>query len=196
MATLFWPSLPVPASVSAPAYVDPRLTFQTDSGYAVRRPRTSRPRRRYALSYLGRRTDELRALTDVVLMARLGAFPIGFVHPTASDTVTMHDLTPIWLTYTSAHGLFTGFWIWLVSATPPTALDGQGFRVTRQNATQVTLDGTVSQGANRPALIRPYLPYATLVLPDETWPEPMKLLGPEQGTAGRFNLNVVLQEEF
>lgn len=193
-ASIFWPLTPLPKSVSAPAYIDPRLTFRSDSGHLIQRPRHSRPRRRYTLSYLGLRTDELRTLTDWLLQARLGALAFGFVHPTAADTVTMHDTTPVWLTFSTPHSLYTGFWIWLHSATPPTAMDGNGYRVTRQNATQVTLDGTVAQGPNRPAVILAYLPYATCVLAEDTWAEPVKLIGPEQGTLGRFNLSVSVEE--
>ena len=193
-ATVFWPITPRPASISAPAYLDPRLTFRSDSGHLIQRPRLSRPRRRYTVSYLGLRTDQLRFLSDWLLSIRFGGLSFGFIHSTAEDTVTMHNLTPIWLTFAAPHALLTGFWIWLSRATPVTALDWQGFRVTRQNATQVSLDGTVSQGPDRTAYVAAYLPWATCLWPEDTTPEPVKLIGPEQGTLGRFNQTFTIEE--
>src|ERR1044072_1570936 len=88
-----FPNAPLPSSVSAPAVIDPMLIYQVDQGYSLRRPRTSRPRFRYTVDWLGKRTDDMHIIRTFLLSTRLGALSFSWQHPTASEAVAVTNTT-------------------------------------------------------------------------------------------------------
>lgn len=190
-----FPLSPVPSSIAAPSFFDPMLAFSVDSGYELRRPRTSRPRRRFLCEWLGKTTTEMRQIMDFVLEHRLGSLSFEWYHMTAYDTVPASATTPVILTY--QHGLVTGQWV-AIGSGPPGLV---GFwPVTRLNATQISLNGTTSAGAANVTVIV-YLPNAVARFEQDTWGTPVKLIGPDQlGTGGRrqgyFSYSLVVEEVF
>lgn len=189
-----YPLVPLASAVSAPAVVDPVLTFSADAGYLVRRARTSRPRRRYTMEYLGLTTADLRLLRDFVVVIRGGATTFSWTHPTATEQVTIGNTTPVTATFAITHALMTGDWLWVDSASGVTVPIG-AYQVTRVTSTQVTLNGTTAAGAGT-MMSRMHLANAMLLLAEDTFPEPVKLIGPEAAGTGRFNVTTVIQEVF
>ena len=193
-----YPNTPLPSSVSAPAIIDPVLRYSADSGIEIRRIRTSRPRRRYTLDYLGKTTEEMHYLRDFLMVHRLGVTPFEFLHPTASDDVTFSNTTPVVLTI-NTHGLITGQWVFIGNA--PTPLNGL-WTVTRINHYQLSLNGSVASGTGTGGLsVVVYLPTAVAMFDQDTWNSPTKLVGPERlGTSlvrsGYFSWSVVVEEVF
>src|SRR5262245_31608 len=143
----FWPADPRPSMVSAPEIIDAHLSYQVDSGYQVRRPRWSRPRRRWTLEYLGLDTFHMRVLRDYVFRHRLGALELSFLHPTAVDVADLVQTTPVALIY--LHGLFTGAWVFLSNGPNP-SLNGGFFQVTWQAYNVLQLNNTTPNGPNGP----------------------------------------------
>lgn len=194
---MLYPLTPLPSSVSAPAYREEILRFAVDSGYELRRPRTSRPRRRFQLDYLGKTTAEMRLLRDFLLAHRLGALSFQFLHPTAYDNVPVSNTTPIILTFT--HGLVTGQWINISSSPTLSGLIGQ-WQITRVSATQLSLNGTSASGAGTVS-VEVWLPNAVALFNQDTWESPAKLMGPEQlglgsGRQGVFSWSLAVEEVF
>jgi hypothetical protein len=188
---------PVPSSVSAPALIDPSLSFVSDSGYETRRALHSRPRRRYTLDYLGKTTQEMREIRDFLQWHRFGAGPeaISFLHPTAFDNVQATATVPVTLHY--AHELVTGQYVWLSGAAP---LGGRSWRITRLGTYDLSLDGSTAGGGITIA-VNNYFPNVVVRLNDGVMESPTKLLGPERlGTAGYppgiFSFSVTLEEVF
>jgi hypothetical protein len=163
-----YPMSPVPSSVSAPALIDPSLSFVSDSGYETRRVLHSRPRRRFGS----------------------GPEPISFLHPTAFDTVPASGTVPISLHY--AHELVTGQYVWL---TGPAPLGGRTWRVTRLGTYDISLDGSTTGGAINVAVSN-YFPVVVARLNEGTMESPTKLMGPENLNTGRFSWTVTLEEVF
>ena len=192
---IFLPATPVPSSISAPRIYDPLLRFQTDAGYEVRRSRVSRPRRLYTLDWLGRSTEELRAIRAFVLEVRGGALTFSWTHNTAVDPVHLDATTPVIANFQTAHGLFSKQWLYLETPQPGLPLVPGFYQYDVLSPTQVTLLGTVSIGAGN-CLARVHLPTASLVLAEDTWDGGTKLIGPEQTGAGRFHMSLTLKEEF
>lgn len=188
----FFPNFPLPASVSAPAIIDPAIRFSTDGGYELRRSKHSRPRRRYTLDYLGKPAENLHYLRDFIAEVRLGVTPFAFIHPTALDVVTITNTTPVILTY--FHGLNTGQMVW-VSASTNTSLVALGWVVTRISNSQLSLNGSTAGGAGT-ATVQVYLPQAVLTFADDTWTSPTKLIGPERVGAGAFSWQLTIEEIF
>jgi hypothetical protein len=196
-----WPISPLPSSVSAPAYIDPMLTFVSDSGYETRRSLHSRPRRRYTLDYLGKSTAELRIIADFLQATRFGAGQqIEFYHPTASDIVVASNTTPIWLFYN--HALPTGAYVYVGS---PPALEGI-WHTTRIAPNAHSLDGSVAHG-DIYVQVQVYIPYVVARMSDDTWESPTKLVGTDMigpdrpgatvsALAGRWSFSVTLEEVF
>ena len=200
---VFFPATPLPSSVSAPAIIDPTLRYQVDQGYEVRRARTSRPRRRYQIDYLGKTTDEMHQIRDFILSMRLGVFPFQWLHPTAVDLVNMSaNLTPVLIYYYTYHGLVTGQWVGVFGG--PANANGL-WQVTRLSNSTLTLNGSVGAG---PAVINQanvfvYLPNAVAIFDQDTWTSPTKLIGPEQTNnlagvfrAGVFSWTLLIEEIF
>jgi hypothetical protein len=191
-----YPAIPVPSSTSAPAIIDPILSFQTDSGIETRRALHSRPLRRYTLEYLGKNTQEMRVIRDFLQACRFGAAEtIQWAHASAFDTVPFSNTTPIILTY--YHGLVTGQWVNIGS---PAGLAG-AWRITRLNSTEIALQGTSSGGGTGQCTVQQYLAHAVARFSDDTMPEPTKLIGPEGilitgNSTGFFNFSVSLEEVF
>jgi hypothetical protein len=188
--------------VSAPAFIDPSLTFESDSGYQSRRVKHSRPRRRYTLDYDGKSAGDLRTIADFLQQVRFGAGQtFEWLHPTAVETnVPGSNTSPIWLTF--PHALVTGQWVYMLT---PTNLQGP-HRITRVSAQAIALDGTVAQGDIQTSLGL-YMPYAVARMADDTWESPTKIVGTDRvgpdrpgsalgAVAGYFSFSVVVEEVF
>jgi len=197
----FWPSDPRPSAVSAPELIDPSLSYEVDQGYKVRRPKWSRPRRRWTLEYLGLDTLHMRILRDMLLRHRLGALEVSWTHPTALDVAVMQPTTPVRLLY--VHGLWTGMWVG-ISNGPNPSLNGGFFQVTWDTNGSLYLNNTTAQGVQGNCTVVIYVPHV-LVVPgqEESMPGPATLIGPEQLAyapgglrSGYFNWSVQLEEQF
>jgi hypothetical protein len=201
MLMSLFPNTPLPSSVSAPAIIDEMHTFSTDSGVVIRRPKHSRPRRRFTLEYLGKNVAELRTVRDFLQACRLGALPFEWLHPTAGDLVNIDDTTtPVIVYYT--HGLVTGQYIYMQGG--PTHLTGV-WQVTKLNGNALALNGSIAGGPVAQGYAYVYLPNAVGVFASDTWDSPTTLIGPEQwypqggygiNRVGVYNFNVVIEEIF
>ena len=195
-----FPLTPVPSSVSVPAITDPVLRFATDSGYELRRPKRSRPLRRFTVEWLGKTTNEMHVIRDFLMTTRMGAIPFQWLHLTGIDFVSVFNTSPVLLAY--VHGLFTGQMVFVTNATPNTAINGL-WPITRIDENQLTLDGTVAGGQGT-ATVQVYLPMAVAQFNEDTWASPVKLIGPESNYdvndpthgRGRFNFTIDVQEIF
>lgn len=195
----FYPAVPIPSSVSAPAIMDPTHVFETDQGIQIRRAKHSRPRRRYTLEYLGKTTAEMRQIRDFLMTCRLGTLPFQWYHPTASDRVTVDDTqTPVLVYY--QHGLVTGQMIGLINGPPHL---NAFWQVTRLNDTTIALNGSIAGGPPAQADALVYLPTAVGVFASDTLESPEKLIGPEQwyplgyqNRVGYFSFVVAIEEIF
>jgi hypothetical protein len=191
-----FPLAPVPSHVSAPAIIDPVLSYQVDAGYTVRRARTSRPRRRYTLDYLGQTTEALRIIRDFILTQRANVIPCQFWHPTAIDIATFQATTPVLLSY--AHGLITGQWLGIVSG--PSSLIGF-WQITRLDAATLALNGSSGAGPGGQVSVVQYLPNAIVVYAEDTAPTPATIIGPDQvisvnRRSGYYSWTVLIEEVF
>ena len=191
-----FPLVPLPSSVSAPEVIDPMLTIGADQGYEVRRSRHSRPRFRYTMEYLGKRTDEMRVLRNFLMQQRLGTLSFRWFHPTALDAaVTVHPTSPIFLTYLYQHGLFSGMWVHLLLPVGPSPAIENAWQVTVHTPQVVSLNNSTSLGSGSVSS-RVFLPRAVARFSEDTWASPVKLIGPEADNKGFFNLSVVVEEIF
>jgi hypothetical protein len=191
-----FPLSPLPSSVSAPDVIDPMLRAVQDMGYEVRRTRHSRPRFRYTMDYLGKRTDEMRIIRNFLLQMRLGTLSFRWFHPTALDRqVLVNASSPILLTYIYQHGLFSGMWVYLQEPIGPDAALQNAWQVTVHSPQVLSLNGSTSLGSGN-VTSRPFFPRAVARFSEDTWPSPAKLIGPEQDNAGAFNFSVVIEEVF
>src|SRR5262245_32962125 len=197
----FWPSDPRPSAVSAPEIIDPTLQYIVEQGYSIRRPRWSRPRRRWTLEYLGLTTSNMRLLRDMLLRHRLGALEFSWTHPTALDVAVIQPTTPVRLLY--VHGLWTGMWVG-VSNSPSPGVNGGFFQVTWETSGSLFLNNSTGQGVQGNCTVVLYVPHI-LVVPgqEQSMPSPATLIGPEQLAApasglrtGYFNWSVTLEEQF
>jgi hypothetical protein len=191
-----FPIAPVPSHVSAPEVIDPMISQSYDQGYQVRRVLHMRPRFRYTVEWLGKRTDEMRVIRDFLLQQRLGTLTFSWYHPTGWEgPVIASNTTPIWLGYPTPHGLFTGMWVFLRN---PVGLGPSllaFYRVTRVDPLQVQLDGSTAAG-NGTVEVTPFFPRAVARFQDNTWQGPVKLIGPESGTQGYWSWNLQVEEVF
>jgi phage-related protein len=195
---MLYPLTPVPSSTSAPAIIDKMISFESDSGYEVRRAITSRPRRRYTLEYLGMTTGEMRQIRDFLQLHRNGVMPFEWRHPVAWDQVTFLNTTPVILTFD--HGLVTGQYV-VIGQAPLAGI----WAVTRLNSTQIALNGSAASGTSTVSVYA-YLPTAVSRMPDSTWEAPAKIIGPESiggalggpfgGRTGYFSFSVSVEEVF
>src|SRR6476646_2305018 len=172
-----YPLPPAPSHVSPPAIIDPMLSFASDQGYQIRRARTSRPRRRWTLGYLGKSVDDMRQIRDFLQQSRLGALEFAWAHPTAVDKVTVAATTPVTVQW--RHGLFTGQWVFIANSPNP-SINDQAFQITRFNEITITLNGTTAAGVNGLADAIVYVPHAVGIFRDDTFESPSTLIGPEQ----------------
>lgn len=191
-----FPIAPVPSHVAAPEVIDPMLSFSVDQGYQVRRVLHSRPRFRYTVEWLGKRTDEMRVLRDFLLQQRLGTLTFSWYHPTGWESnCIVSNTTPIWLGYPTPHGLFTGMSVLLRNPVGPVGLHSAFATVTRVDATQLILNGTTAAGSG---FIEATVLFQRAVarFTDNTWQGPVKLIGPESGTQGFWNISLQIEEVF
>lgn len=192
-----YPAFPVPASVSAPAYIDPLLRFQTDSSTEIRRSRYSRPRRQFVLEYLGRSTHEMRIIRDFLASMRFGTLSFSWWHPTALESCTFTASTPIVLHYTMNHGLLTGQYVGVFESPAGNAANGF-WQITSGGTGTILLNGSTSIGTG-PGATRVYLPRAVARFSDDTYPSPARVnYGGGEGQAGteqRWSWQVLIEEE-
>lgn len=192
-----YPTFPVPSSISAPAYIDPVLRFQTDSSAEIRRSRYSRPRRQYTIEYLGKSTHEMRIIRDFLAAQRFGTLPFQFWHSTALEPVTFAASTPIVLHYTMNHGLLTGQMVGVFESPSGNAANGF-WTITSGGTGTILLNGSSSVGAG-PGAVRVYLPRAVARFSDDTYPSPARVnYGGGEGQAGteqRWSWSVTIEEE-
>src|SRR5262245_42961627 len=172
-----YPGTPVPSMVSSPEIIDEMWAYASDSGYAFRRAKHSRPRRRYTLEYLGLTVAYVRVLRDFFQRQRLGVTSFAWAHPTAVDVATVQPTTPVTLQY--QHGLFTGAWVG-VSNSPNTSINGGFFAVTWQTDSSLLLQGTTGSGIAGTGTVVVYLPHAVGRFQEDTWQTPATLIGPDQ----------------
>ena len=193
-----FPTTVLPSHVSPPAIIDPMIEFSSDQGYQIRRARTSRPRRRWTMDYLGKNVDELRQIRDFFLQVRLGALEFAWGHPTAVDPVLVSPTTPVTVQW--RHGLYTGMWIFIANGPNP-SINNQAFQITRFNEITVTLNGTSAAGIQGLADAVVYVPHAVGIFRDDTFESPATLIGPEQilftnRRMGYYNFSVEIMELF
>jgi hypothetical protein len=195
-----YPYTPRPAMVTMPELIDPMLSFSTDQGISVRRPRTSRPRRRWRMDYLGLSTENARLVRDFLQTVRLGVLAFEWLHPTAVDVATVFATTPVHLVY--PHGLYTGMWL-AVSNSPNPGINGGVFQVTRVAHNDLVLNGSVAAGIAGSCTVIPYVPRAIAIMEQDTFPAATTLIGPDQVEniplgfrRGFFNLSVTVEEQF
>jgi len=195
-----YPGSPVPSSVSAPEIIDPMLKFESDQGYSVRRARTSRPRRRWTLEYLGVNTANMRVIRDFLQFTRNGVFTFDWYHPTAIEVATFQVTTPVQVLL--LHGLVTGMWVG-VSNTPNATINGGIFQITRTSNANFTLNGSSAAGVQGIGNVVVYVPQAIAVMNENTFPSPATLIGPEQidyapqgKRTGYYNFTVTIEEQF
>ena len=191
-----FPLLPIPSHISSPEVIDPMLRSVMDQGYEVRRSLHSRPRWRYTVEWLGKQTNEMRAVRDFLMQMRLGTLPFRWFHSTAYETgVTVGSTTPIHLIFPLGHGLFSGMWINIQNAVGvSTAIHGV-WQVTYIDRLVVILRGSTALGTGTCATNMVF-PRAVARFNEDTWASPVKLIGPEQMTQGYWNYSVVIEEIF
>lgn len=195
-----YPGSPVPSHVSSPEIIDPMLKFESDQGYQVRRAKTSRPRRRWTLDYLGVSTANMRIIRDFFYFTRNGVLDFSWYHPTSVEVATFQATTPVQVLL--LHGMHTGMWCG-VSNTPNPGINGGVFQITKTGNASFTLNGTSAQGVQGIGNVVIYLPHATAVMQDNTFPSPTTLIGPEridyapQGLrTGYYSFSVTIEEQF
>jgi hypothetical protein len=194
-----YPASPIPSEVHAPEIIDPMIEFQSDYGYSIRRPRTSRPRRRWTMDYLGMSTASMRVIRDFLQEVRFGAGDIQWFHPTAIELATFQPTTPV--NVLLFHGMTTGMWVG-VSNTPNPNINGGVFQITRTTDSSFTLNGTTGAGIQGNGNVIIYVPHATVVTQDGTFSAPSTLIGPERIPIapdvyrGIYNFQVTIEEQF
>ena len=192
---MFYPFSPIPSHISVPAVIDPVLRYSVDQGYEIRRPRYSRPRRRYTLEYLGKTTTELRVIRNFLMMHRLGVTPFEWLHSTAFDNAQVTSTTPVALTFIQ-HPFVDGDWVYISNATPNTSINGP-HQILYFDPTAFYLLGTTAGGVGT-CSVSQYLPRAVGRFAEDTMESPVKLIGPEStiSSQGRFSWQVVVEEVF
>lgn len=190
-----FPLVPIPSSISAPEVIDPMIRQSYDQGYEVRRSLHVRPRFRYTIEWLGKRTDEMRFIRDFLMFQRLGTLPFRWFHGTAlEDGVEIRATTPVILYYQYGHGLYTGMWVNISNATTGPALNS-AWQVTRADWQHVVLNGSVSVGVGT-CRTGVFMPRAVARFNEDTWASPVKLLGPERMYHGYWNWQLQIEEVF
>ena len=183
-----FPLVPIPSSISAPEVIDPMIRSQMDQGYEVRRSLHSRPRFRYTLEWLGKRTDEMRYLRDFLMFQRLGTLPFRWFHGTAQETgVEVRATTPVILYFPYGHGMYTGMWIIVSGAVGVNAAINTAWQVTRADWQHVYLNGSTNMGVGT-CTTGVFMPRAVARFNEDTWPSPVKLIGPERMYLWQFQL--------
>ena len=191
-----FPTVPVPSSISAPEVIDPMLRQVQDMGYEVRRARHSRPRYRYTLEWLGKVTGDMRYIRDFLMQQRLGTLAFRWFHNTAKETgVLVHPTTPVTLSFPAGHGLYHGMWLVISDPVGVAAGIQGGWQIHYVDWLTVLLNGSTNQG-NGTCSTQVFLPRAVARFSEDTWPSPVKLIGPEEMFRGYFSWSVVIEEVF
>src|SRR5262245_38338007 len=171
-----FPQSPVPSEVHPPEIIDPAATFDTDFGYRISRPRSSRPRRRFTLDYLGMSTAERRTILNFLYFVRLQANDMQWFS-SVIEVATFQPTTPVQVLL--VHGMVTGMSVG-VSNCPNPSLNGGVFQITVTSVSSFTLNGTTAAGIQATGNVAVYLPHARAVMSDDTYPSPTTLIGPDR----------------
>jgi hypothetical protein len=175
------------------------LNFETDYGYAVRRARTMRPRRRWTLDYLGMSVVNVRVIRRFLSVMRNGIIEFSWFHPTAIEIAEFGPTTPVSVLW--FHGLVSGQWVG-VSNSPNPTINGGVFPVTVTADSLLTLNGSTGAGITGPGNIIIYVPRAVAVMADNTLPSPSTIIGPERIPIapeiyrGYYNFSLTIEEQF
>ena len=178
--------------VSAPEIIREMHRFQTDSSHEVRRAKHSRFRRRYLVDFKGAPTADYRLIRDFITNGDHTILPFSWWHPTALESVTFDNTTPIVLHYTIGHGLVNGQYIGVFSSPNSNARNGF-WQITRGGTGTVLLNGSTAGGAG-PGTVRVYFPSAIARFAEDTMPSATKHIGPESGSQGFWSFSVVVEE--
>jgi hypothetical protein len=194
-----FPQTPMPSHVSAPEIIDPAASFSTDYGYIVARPRTSRPRRRWTIDYLGMPAADVRSVRNFLYAVRMGANDFQWFHPTAAEFATFQPTTPVQVEL--FHGMWTGMSV-AVNNSPNPSINGGVFQITISTHVTFTLNGTVAQGITGTGYIGIYVPHARVVVSQDTLPSPSTLIGPDRVMypgevyRGYYSFQITIEEFF
>jgi hypothetical protein len=165
-------------------------------GYEVRRALHPRPRFRYTVEWLGKRTDEMRVIRDFLMFTRLGTMPFSWWHSTGVEVgVQAFPTSPIQLYFENGHGLYTGMWISIFDSVglDPAIRRAHPIRVI--DRLQLWLMGSTAMGTGT-VITGVYFPRAVARFSDDTWPSPVKLIGPEHNFTGNWNFSLQIEEIF
>ena len=197
-----WPLEPSPKSVLPQAHYRPLVTFESDRGYKVSRPRTMRGKRRFQVTYNGISSHELYVLMDFITEETGdGAYTFQWVMPEDSVVQDRHTVdvvnnsTPIAFQTRAANNFRNGDWIGVSSSG---SIDGV-YQITRLSEDIFQLNGTnTTGGITTPLKVGIYLPFARLVTQNanQAFSAPTKYFGPIRDHEGLYSLSVVIEEEF
>ena len=193
-----FPGFPVPSHVASPEVLDPMLSFESDAGYVVRRVRTSRPRRRWQLEYLGQPVESVRIIRNFLYAMRHSVTAFQWYHPTGAERALFFPTTPV--TVTLEHGMNTGMWVG-ISDTPNPSINGQVYPIFITAHNTFTLTGSVGAGIAGPGLAVVFVPKARAMMQDNTFAAPVTLIGPDRIPfapdlmRGYYNFNLTIEEQ-
>jgi hypothetical protein len=171
-----FPQDPAASEVHPPEIIDPSLSFETDYGYRIARPRTSRPRRRFTLDYLGLTTAQRRTILNFVQYYRLQSADFQWFS-SVIELATFQPTTPV--NVLLVHGMVTGQWVG-VSNTPNGNINGGIYQITVTTVSSFTLNGSTGAGAQGTGNVAVYLPHASLVAAQDTLASPTTIIGPDR----------------
>jgi hypothetical protein len=171
-----FPQSPAASEVHPPEILDPSLAFRTDYGYIVARPRTSRPRRRFTVDYLGITTAERRTIQNFLTFVRLGAMEFQWFS-SVIELATFQPTTPV--TVLMVHGMNTGMSVG-VSNTPNANINGGVYTITVTSVSSFVLNGSTAAGVQGTGNVAIYLPHARAVVSQDTLASPTTLIGPDR----------------
>jgi phage-related protein len=189
------PSVLEPYSCSPHSIQDPVLRFEVDQGYSVRRSRHSRSRRLYQVMYFAA-THELLIITDFIEREiRGGALSFAWTYPYPQAITAISAASPNVVTTTYVHGLQSQDHVDITG----TLTHNGRYQITRVGPTQFALNGVTGgspEGSGGSVAI--HLPYATLLLDNDTMPAPDIMHGWNafRDNVGLARLPLTIREEF
>ena len=141
-------------------------------------------------------TVNMRYIRDFLMQQRLGVEAFRWFHPTAEETgVIVSPTTPVTLTFPAGHGLYHGMWVYLTAPVGVAADIEGGWQIHYVDWATVLLMSSTSRGSGT-CTTRMFLPRAVARFSEDTWPSPVKLIGPEQMYQGYWNVSVQIEEIF